>query len=209
MAQQVSGPEDHPRPGRGPAIPGDHSRIAVDVTFLRMGRRPEETAPILPPGCAILHVPSPSVGFYRYLYGTVGHDYCWWLRRAASDEELAGLLADSRISLHVLYHQAEPGGFFELDSRYGGEVNLSYFGLMPHLVGQRLGTAFLRAAIDEAWSRVLPRPGLGIRVNTCTADHPRALGCYLRAGFKPIRTVRELWTIPDHLGLPIPARLRA
>ncbi len=149
------------------------------------------------------------MGFYRYLYGTVGQQYCWWLRRTASDSELGRLLSDPKISVHVLYHQGEPGGFFELDARHGGEVNIGYFGLMPHLIGKGLGTRFLRAAIDEAWLRVMPRPGLGVRVNTCTADHPRALGTYLRAGFRPIRSVRELWNIPDHLGLPIPDRLRA
>ena len=192
-----------------PGAAVSHSRIAVDVTFLRMGRRPGDPGPRLPLGAEIVGLAAPTVGFYRYLYGTVGHAYCWWLRRMASDDEIAGLLTDNRISLHVLYQGGEPGGFFELDARHGGEVNISYFGLAPHLIGRGFGTAFLRAAIDEAWSRVRPAPGLGIRVNTCTADHPRALGCYLRAGFKPIRTVREIWNIPDQLGLPIPSKLRA
>ena len=186
-----------------------HTRIAVDVTFLRMGRRPTDPLHGLAAGDTVVQVISPTVGFYRYLYNTVGHDYCWWLRRVASDAELAGLLAEPRVTLHVLYRGGEPGGFFELDARHGGEVNISYFGLMPHLVGKGVGQAFLRTAVDEAWSRVLSRPGLGIRVNTCTADHPRALGSYLHARFKPIRTVRELWNIPDHLGLPIPDALRA
>lgn len=193
----------------GAPVPRDHSRIAVEVTFLRMGRKPAEPPAAFPPDHHLVHLPAPTVGFYRYLYGTVGHRYCWWLRRASSDAELDRLLSDPRISVHVLYHQGEPGGFFELDARHGGEVNIGYFGLMPHLIGKGLGAAFLRAAIDEAWSRVTPRPGLGVRVNTCTADHPRALGTYLRAGFRPIRSVRELWNIPDHLGLPIPDRLRA
>ena len=83
-------------------------------------------------------------------------------------------------------------------------MNIAYFGLLPHLVGQGLGRAFLRAAIDAAWA-LEPR---AIRVNTCTADHPRALPAYLRAGFRPVRTVREVWDIPDRLGLPIPPTLR-
>ena len=212
MVQQVPAWQDQTGaawPGPAVASAETYSRIAVDVTFLRMGRRPTDPVPELPSGAAVVPVPAPTVGFYRYLYGTVGHDYCWWLRRAASDRELAALLADARVSLHVLYHQGEPGGFFELDARHGGEVNISYFGLMPHLVGYGIGAPCLRRAIDEAWLRVPARPGLGIRVNTCTADHPRALGSYLRAGFKPIRTVREIWNIPDRLGLPIPAHLRA
>lgn len=184
------------------------SRIAVEVTFLRMGRRPSEPAPPLPPGYEIHTVMAPTVAFYRFLYATVGQDYCWWLRRTAPDDELSRLLADPQVWLHVLYYQGQPGGFFELDGRYGGEVNLSYFGLMPHLLGKGIGAAFLRAAIDAAWTRVRPRPGAGIRVNTCTADHPRALGAYIRAGFRPIRTIRETWNIPAHLGLPVPAALR-
>ncbi len=59
--------------------------------------------------------------------------------------------------------------------------------------------------MDAAW-----RPGAaGMTVNTCTADHPRALPTYLRAGFRPLRQVREVWNVPLRLGLTIPAHLRA
>ena len=218
MVQQVqacSPPEDSP-----PSMSG-LTRIAVDVTFLRMTARPDHPAPALPPGYDIVHVPAPTVGFYRYLYGMVGHAHCWWLRRVAGHGEIAAVLADPRTSLHVLYGGGEPGGFFELDGRHGADVNISYFGLMPHLIGHRLGSAFLRAAVDEAWRQVEARAGSqagsgagfqagsGVRVNTCTADHPRALDGYLRVGFKPLRSVREIWAIPDRLGMPIPQHLRA
>ena len=46
-------------------------------------------------------------------------------------------------------------------------------------------------------------------VNTCTADHARALPTYLRAGFRPLRQVREIWDVPTRLGLRIPAHLLA
>jgi hypothetical protein len=62
----------------------------------------------------------------------------------------------------------------------------------------------LRQAIDAAW-RSGPRT---VTVNTCTADHRRALPNYLRAGFKPIRAVQEIWDVPVHLGLRIPQNLR-
>ena len=45
-------------------------------------------------------------------------------------------------------------------------------------------------------------------VNTCTADHRRALPNYIAAGFEKLRTVREVWRVPTRLGLPIPERLR-
>ena len=45
-------------------------------------------------------------------------------------------------------------------------------------------------------------------VNTCTADHPRALPTYIRAGFRPVRHVREVWNVPVRLGLRIPPGLQ-
>ena len=184
--------------------PGGATRIAVNVTFLRMERGPD-TPPIpLPDGTTVATLAAPTVAFYRYLYATVGGPYCWWLRRIAPDAEIAALLASPAISIHVLYRDGEPAGFFELDARSGHDVNLAYFGLMPHMIGRGAGEAFLRAAIDAAW---MLSPSQ-LRVNTCTADHPRALPAYLRAGFKPLRTVREVWDIPDVLGMQIPAALR-
>ena len=79
-------------------------------------------------------------------------------------------------------------GFAEIDARNRPTVNLSYFGLVPTATGAGLGTSFLRAAIDAAWGM----GARGVTVNTCTADHPRALPSYLRAGFRPVRAVREI-----------------
>ncbi|OJW25438.1 MAG: GNAT family N-acetyltransferase [Rhodospirillales bacterium 69-11] len=179
-------------------------RVAVTVTFLRMDRPPAEAAPVLPPGYTVVRLAAPTVGFYRYLYDTVGGDYVWWLRRTMPDAELAALLADPAISIHVLYANGEPAGFFELDARMRPDINLGYFGLMPHAVGSGIGYAFLRCAVDTVW-RQQPR---GMTVNTCTADHPRALPTYLRAGFRPVRQVREIWNVPTRLGLRIPDHLR-
>lgn len=180
-------------------------RVAVVVTFLRMDQPPPDRAPALPTDMQIVRLAAPTVAFYRYLYDTVGADYVWWLRRTMPDAELAALLHDRAVSIHALYHGGEPAGFFELDRRTWPDVNLSYFGLLPHAVGTGVGYAFLRASVDEVW-----RSGArGMTVNTCTADHKRALPTYIRAGFKPVRQVRELWNVPTRLGLRIPAHLRA
>ncbi len=179
-------------------------RVGVTVTFLRMDRPPAEPAPALHPGCQVVRVAAPTVPFYRYLYNTVGAAHVWWLRRTTPDDELAALLQDPLIAIHVLYQGGEPAGFFELDSRAWSDINLSYFGLMPHAIGSGLGYAFLRHAVDSVW-----RQGArGMTVNTCTADHPRALPTYLRAGFRTLRQVREVWNVPTRLGLRIPNHLR-
>jgi hypothetical protein len=179
------------------------TRVGVTVTFLRMDRRPEDDAPPLPADTRLEQVAVCSVGFYRYLYNTVGADYVWWLRRTVPDGDLAALLAEPAVSIHVLYQGGEPAGFFELDARAWPTVNLSYFGLMPHMIGHGAGYAFLRHAVDLAWAQ----GALSVTVNTCTADHPRALPAYIRAGFRPMRHVREQWNVPLRLGLRIPDRL--
>ena len=181
------------------------TRVAVNVTFLRMDKPPEGPSRPLPADTALVRLPRPSVAFYRYLYDTVGAAHLWWLRRSLAPESLAALLRNPDVFIHVLYRDGEPAGFFELDARARPGVNLGYFGLMPQAIGQGIGTALLRAAVDEAWR-------LGARfvtVNTCSADHPRALPGYLRGGFRPTRTVREIWDVPNRLGLAIPDHLRA
>ena len=183
---------------------GPVSRVGVTVTFLRMGHAPRTPAPALPPGMQVVRAQAPTVPFYRYLYNTIGADYLWWLRRTASDAELTELLAHRAIAIYTLYAKGEPAGFFELDAHTSPEVNLSYFGLMPFMIGTGIGHAFLRCAVDEAWRR----GAKGMTVNTCTADHPRALPNYIRAGFTSVREVREVWSVPDSLNLRIPESLR-
>ncbi|MEJ0045499.1 MAG: GNAT family N-acetyltransferase [Rhodospirillales bacterium] len=187
---------DHAEPASGQyldaGMSGPFTRIAVTVTFLRQEFQPVLPGPRMPADTTIVRLGAPTVAFYRYLYDTVGAPYVWWLRRTVPDEEIALMLGSPAVSIHVLYRDGEPAGFFELEERGAVAVNLSYFGLMPHLVGHGMGPAFLRAAIDEAWSRG-PQT---VTVNTCTADHPRAMPTYLRAGFSPVRTVREVWDVP-------------
>ncbi|MFN6956341.1 MAG: GNAT family N-acetyltransferase [Acetobacteraceae bacterium] len=178
-------------------------QVQVDVTFLRMDAPPAGPPPALPPGVRVEQARRCSVPFYRYLYDTVGEPWLWWMRRTASDAELAALLALPAISIHVLMQDGEPAGFYELDRRPAHAVNLAYFGLMPWAIGTGLGRAFLRHAVDTAWTAGRP----AVTVNTCTADHPRALPTYLAAGFQRLRTVRETWPVPRRLGLKVPAHL--
>ncbi len=178
------------------------TRVGVTVSFLRMDQRPPPGPP-LPGDASLVRLARCSVPFYRYLYDTVGAAYVWWLRRTLPDAALDAILAEPGVSVHVLYRGGEPAGFFELDRRALPVVNLSYFGLLPHAVGQGVGTAFLMAAVHAAWdagARV-------VTVNTCTADHPRAMPGYQRAGFRVVRRVEETWDVPTRLGLSIPRHL--
>ena len=180
------------------------TRVGVTVTFLRMTERQPGPAPLLPDNAQVRRLRLPTNDEYRALQMKVGHPYLWWLRRVMPDAELTAVLRNPQIAIHVLYLDGEEAGFYELDATNWPYINLNYFGLMPHAIGRGLGSAFLQHAIANAWSG----PIRGMTVNTCTADHPRALPAYERAGFRRTRAIKEVWSIPDHLGFNIPQHLK-
>ena len=63
-------------------------------------------------------------------------------------------------------------------------MEILYFGLMPAFIGHGYGKYFLQWVIAKAWSY---QPEW-IQLNTCTLDHPNALGTYKKAGFIEVRT---------------------
>jgi len=172
-------------------------KISTVITYLEMTQPPAGPAPPRPAGVELLQVGQCSVAFYRFLYNTVGQDWLWYERRLSSDAELAALLADPAVSIHVAYRQGAPVGFFELDSRQIGVVDLAYFGLLPDAIGQGIGPWLLRQALDLAWSLAPAR----VTVNTNSLDHPAALPTYRKAGFLPYREVQHRFDDPRLLGI--------
>ena len=154
---------------------------SVEVTVFHLEMLAPSHRPVPAPreGLTVLHVPSPTVPYYRSLYDAVGKDYYWLSRRKMSDEALAAVLGDTRDELHVLHVEGTPAGFAELDRSRPDEIELVQFGLVPEYIGQGLGRWFLQWTIDRAWSYEPKRFWL----HTCTLDHPTALPNYLKAGF--------------------------
>ncbi len=186
--------------------PGEQAdRIAVIVTFLRLNARKPAPPTIFPPGVS-LATEQLDVAAYRQIYNEVGAPWVWWLRRLMPDDQLARHLASPSLCIKILWVNGEIAGFFETDATPWPDVNLNYFGLLPGFIGQGLGGLLLAAAIDSVFIQASPLRGM--TVNTCTADHPRALPNYLAAGFVETRRVREIWDIPRRLGLVVPEHLR-
>ncbi len=152
----------------------------VVITFLAMNKRPKLSR--IEPKFkhhALLRAARPTVSFYRYLYDAVGREWFWTDRKQLTDKELAAVLDDPRVDLFVVYVDGSPAGFFELDRRSMPSIDLAYFGIIPGFIGGRLGPWLLNQAIEEAWRHQPER----LTVNTCTLDHPSALGMYQRHGF--------------------------
>jgi len=91
-----------------------------------------------------------------------------------------------RIETTVLWWRNKPAGYFEL-SLVGTEVEIRYFGLLPHAIGQKLGGPLLSAVIAQAWQMGAKR----LWVHTCDLDHAAALPNYQRCGFQLYQTIAE------------------
>ena len=153
----------------------------VTVVYLEMTSPDQRTAaPGWTEPATVLHAERPTVSFYRYLYDTIGTDWHWYMRRQLSDEALAAIIHDDAVEVFVLYVRGVPAGYVELDRRVEGEVEIAYFGLIPHYIGRGLGPGLLDWALERAWS-YRPRR---VWLHTCSLDHPKALAVYRRAGFE-------------------------
>jgi len=167
--------------------------IEVTVTFLEMHVPPAYTPPLpVNRQIALLRTRNIPLHYYRYLADRVGRKWHWVNILRLDDEELAAGLHREDRDIRVLYLDGAPAGFLDLKPHLPDEVELAYFGMMDHAMGQGIGRWFLGAAIAAAWSY---RPNK-VTVQTCTLDHPAALPLYQKMGFSPVaqnaETVRTM-----------------
>ncbi|SMX23534.1 GNAT family N-acetyltransferase [Boseongicola aestuarii] len=162
------------------------TEVAYTVTYLEMDKRPSWDWPHLPVGAqvSLMQAEKPPVWFFLSLYDAVGRDYAWEDIHKREHAEIQEWLTADAMSLYVLYGHGWPHGFFLLEDKGDGVVDIAYFALVPEAIGRGLGKWLLRTAILTAWDR----PGAKkLTVNTCTLDHPRALQTYQKSGFTPVR----------------------
>ncbi len=158
--------------------------MSITTTYLEMFAHNGRTVAAPMPGLAVIQARQPTLAYYRFLYHSVGNDWDWTSRKRLPDDELARIIQDPLVELHVLFVDGVPAGFAELDRRVPGEIELKQFGLVPEFIGKGLGKYFLQWTIDKAFSYSPKRFWL----HTCTRDHPVALPNYLKAGFVVYKT---------------------
>lgn len=155
--------------------------LAVIRTYLEM-LSPGDLSPAREPFPIpqIERVGSCPPSFFRYLYAEVGRAYHWTDRLRWTDQEISAYLSDGRVTLHVLYVDHAPAGYYELRSHDDGSVEIAYFGLLPEYTGRGLGGWMLTRAVQDAWARGANR----VWLHTCTLDHASALPNYRKRGFR-------------------------
>ena len=157
--------------------------MAGITTYLEMREHPRLQTRGPHRGGMLLRLEEPAVPFYRYLHEQAGGSSAL---AGSSDSEVAEELLDSDRDFFVLYLGGAPAGFFALDRRGAGEVQLIRLALLPGFRGRHLGKWLLGLAVEAAWDfrpeRVWTSIGEG--------DDPRAILLYQWAGFVPYETSR-------------------
>jgi GNAT superfamily N-acetyltransferase len=176
-------------------VPDD--RLATVVTTLEMRERPRP-APLPPSDLRLARWREPRPEAYRALFRRVGAPWLWYSRLAMDEAALLAIIGDPAVEVYAAIDRAGVEvGFLELDFRHTGACELSYFGLVPEVVGRGNGRWLMAHALGAAW-----RPGLErVWVHTCTLDHPSALPFYRRCGFVAVGRTLETFPDPRIIGL--------
>jgi hypothetical protein len=123
-------------------LSGGIDGVKGKTTYLEMLAHPQRVVPPPREGLAVVHARRPAVACYHFLDEAVGRNYDWTTCKKLSDAELAALLNDPRLEVHVLMAEGVPAGFAALDRRVEGEIERVPFGLMAEFIGQGLGRYF-------------------------------------------------------------------
>jgi GNAT superfamily N-acetyltransferase len=155
------------------------------TTYLEMREHPRLQVRWPQRGGMLLRLEEPSVAFYRYLHQRMGGEVDGL--RGLSEADLGERLREPAWDVFVFYLGGAPAGFFELDSREEGEVQLVRLGLFPEFRGRRLGKWLLSFAVDAAWDYGPER----VWTSITDRDDPRTLLLCQWAGFVPYETTRQ------------------
>ncbi|WP_375263560.1 GNAT family N-acetyltransferase [Palleronia sp.] len=128
---------------------------------------------------------------YRKLFRMVGRDWLWTSRLMLEDDALLRILLDPGVAIYTLHSDDGPMGMVELNVGDPTYPEISFFGLVPAVMGKGVGGWLMSHVQQLLFSEGAEK----IRLNTCTLDSPQAMRFYLGTGFKAER--REVRVFPD------------
>lgn len=165
--------------------------VVLLVTYLEMKAPPQENALSAPTDGITVEREALDQTEYLDLYRGIGAPLQWDQRLRMQPSELHSFLVNSTTHLYVLRLAGQAVGLCEFDGVGRPDVELTHFGLIPNVQGQRLGPYLLDRALRSVWSYAPRR----VWLHTDTNDHPKALSSYQRAGFQIYAQRAE--TFPD------------
>lgn len=170
-------------------------KIAAVVTYLEMLERPVAAKASI--SVKLRAIKDPDLHWYRGVFHRVGEEWLWWSRLEMSDAQLSAVLNAPTTELFIAESDGTEIGMAELDRSQPGQVEISFFGLFAHAIGNYLGRPFMNALLEQAWTDSTSR----VWVHTCTLDSPVALPFYVKCGFKPYKRAIEIADDPRIRGV--------
>jgi GNAT superfamily N-acetyltransferase len=161
--------------------------IAAVVTYLEMREAPRPPAPAARADWSLVPLAG-DVPRYRTLFRRVGEPWLWFTRLVMAEEALRAIIDHPEVQAFALRADGTDIGILELDFRQREACELAFFGLVPEAVGSGWGRLLMNEALRRAWHEPIAR----LWVHTCSLDHPRALGFYIRSGFRPYKRAVEI-----------------
>jgi len=171
-------------------------KLANVVTYLEMRTPPPALGTPTLSEYIIRCVKRPDLDWYRAVYREIGKPWLWFSRLRLSDDELRTILHDPAVDIIALSHAGADQGLLEFDRRRFPDIELSFFGVAPALIGKGAGRALLAHCLPLAWEHHPQR----VWLHTCTFDHPAALAFYMKFGFVPYKRAIEIADDPRVTG---------
>ncbi len=131
-------------PGYHPLPPG---HLANVVTCLEMTERPALRPVPAPEGLALQRMGGADTERFRSLFRAVGRDIMWFSRLFMEDGKLAAIIGDAKVECLALVSEGRDVGLLELDFREAGQCELTFFGLVPGLIGKGAGRFLMNEAL--------------------------------------------------------------
>lgn len=159
------------------------TRLQTVVTHLAMQPPYRQIAEIAwPTGVTFSKVEAMPLASYRSLYDRVGRKWHWVNRRHLTDKQLSALIHHKATEIYVLSRGDDTIGYVELNFRLFPQVEIVFVGLVEEEIGNGLGSLMVQSALHLITARAPNR----IIIQTCTLDHPSALGLYQKLGFTAV-----------------------
>ena len=135
----------------------------------------------------IVTMEMPDLGFYKFLYQSVGEEWAWRDRLTMPNSELRRILTSPNTQVQVMYVSGSPAGYVELFRHDDDSVEIAYFGLRRSYMGRGLGKHLLSHGVARAWEMGAER----VWLHTCNLDGPHALSNYQKRGFQIFKVIEE------------------
>ncbi|MEK6202268.1 MAG: GNAT family N-acetyltransferase [Desulfobulbaceae bacterium] len=174
----------------------ERKTITVSYLELRQGQKIQGKKRAVA-GFRIEEVTVPCPAFNCFMYRAVGGQWFWIDKRNWSEEEWQNYVQSDTIQTWGAWLHGSPCGYFELEQRGAGRIEIAYLGILEQFSGCGLGKNLLLEALSIARGQGQQR----ITVNTCSLDHPAALANYLARGMTLYRqeTLEKLFPEPPPL----------